>query len=148
MALLHSKLNSMEDVNMVNLREYLTGLSGLVKDSYGSYGKAIDLSLHCETEYLEIEKALPIGLIMVELISNSIKHAFENRDEGAISILVGQDSQTQKNVFDYKDDGKGFDFAVKNNKGLGLEIIRGLIDQLNGRVESNAQGGFELKMYF
>lgn len=148
MALLHSKLNGVEDINMVNLSDYLTSLSGLVKDSYGSYGKDIELSLHCETEYMEIEKALPVGLIVVELISNSIKHAFENRDEGTIGIRVWHDEEKQENVLNYKDDGKGFDFTTKNEKGLGLEIIKGLIDQLNGRIESNVKSGFELNISF
>lgn len=148
MALLHSKLDNMEEANMVNMKEYLTGLSGLVKDSYGSDGKEVELSLRCETDYLSIEKALPVGLITVELISNSIKHAFENRDRGTIHLALRRDDATKENVLDYTDDGKGFDFTVKNSKGLGLEIIRGLIDQLNGRVETHTAKGFCLRMYF
>jgi two-component sensor histidine kinase len=148
MALLHSKLNSMDEVNMVNLIDYLSGLTGLVKDSYGGSGKDIELSLHCEIEYLAIEKALPLGLIIVELMSNSIKHAFGNRSEGAIEIALKWDEANQQIQLIYKDDGSGFNFNTTSTKGLGMEIIRGLIAQLEGIVESSAENGFELKVSF
>jgi two-component sensor histidine kinase len=148
MALLHSKLNSMDEVNMVNLIDYLSGLTGLVKDSYGGSGKDIELSLHCEIEYLAIEKALPLGLIIVELMSNSIKHAFGNRSEGAIEIALKWDEANQQIQLIYKDDGSGFNFNTTSTKGLGMEIIRGLIAQLEGIVKSSAENGFELKVSF
>jgi two-component sensor histidine kinase len=148
MALLHTRLNSMDDINVVNLREYLTGLSGLVKDSYANCGNDFALNLRCNIEHMTIEKALPIGLILVELISNSIKYAFNDREEGVIKIVVEWDENLRKNILHYTDNGKGFDFHLQGRKGLGLEIIRGLIDQLYGTFETQTSNGFELKVYF
>ena len=103
---------------------------------------------HCEIEILPISKALPVGLIIVELISNSMKHAFKEQLNGIINIEIKQDDNLKKKCLHYIDNGKGFDFENVETKGLGVEITKGLIDQLNGTVETQIKKGFELKIYF
>lgn len=147
MALLHSKLNGTDEINMVKLEEYLLSLSSLVKDSYGNQNN-VALLLDCKVETMTIDKALPLGMILVELISNSIKHAFENGNAGLINVEIVDNQTIQKYVLHYRDNGKGFDYHLKERKGLGIEIIKGLIDQLNGTVETNKAFGFDLKVYF
>lgn len=146
MALLHKKLNVADHVNEVEIKRYICELSELVKGSYDSYKKKISLKLNCEVAYLSIEKALPIGLIVVELVSNSMKHAFKNQDFGVIGIEFTKEQHGM--TLHYFDDGKGFDFDKTNEKGLGQEIIKGLIDQLDGAVETKSNNGFDLKIYF
>jgi len=147
MALLHKKLNMSENVNEVELKRYVTELAELVKDSYDSRRKQVGLGINCEIEKMSIEKALPLGLIIVELVSNSMKHAFKNRTTGRIHIEVAQDSGGRNRLY-YTDNGKGFDFKGIVSKGLGLEIIKGLIDQLDGRLETGNKEGFELLVLF
>jgi two-component sensor histidine kinase len=146
MALLHTKLNVAESVNEVDLNRYVTELSELVKDSYDHHKKKISLTIKCEIEKMSIEKALPLGLIIVELVSNSMKHAFKKHHIGRIDIVITKDENINKLY--YADNGIGFDFHKPSEKGLGQEIIKGLIDQLNGKVESNSNNGFELNVYF
>lgn len=148
MALLHKKLNVAENVNEIDLKRYVNELSELVKDSYYSFKKNIQLDIQCEIENLSIEKALPLGLIIVELESNSIKHAFKKRASGMIHIEITKDPISQQKRLYYADNGNGFDFNRTDSKGLGLEIIKGLIDQLDGTVESNDRNGFELTILF
>jgi len=148
MALLHKKLNIAESVNEVDLKRYVLELSALVKDSYDHHQKKISLHITCELEKIAIEKALPIGLIIVELVSNSMKHAFKKQPIGVIHILLTQEKDLQKNKLYYADNGIGFDFKTINEKGLGIEIIKGLIGQLDARIESSQHNGFELTLYF
>jgi two-component sensor histidine kinase len=147
-ALLHKKLNVSESVNEVDLKRYITDLSELVKNSYDIKEKNISLFITCEIEILSITKALPLGLIIVELVSNSMKHAFKNQTKGIINIEITQEKNSKKNCLHYIDNGVGFDFKNVQTNGLGVEIMKGLIDQLNGTVETHLKKGFELKMCF
>ncbi|WP_028524630.1 tetratricopeptide repeat-containing sensor histidine kinase [Runella limosa] len=147
-ALLHKKLNVSESVNEVDLKRYVTDLSELVKDSYDIKEKNVSLFITCDIEILSITKALPLGLIIVELVSNSMKHAFKNQTKGIINIEINQEKNSKKNCLHYIDNGVGFDFKNVQTKGLGVEITKGLIDQLNGTVETQLKKGFELKMCF
>lgn len=146
MALLHKKLNVSDDANEVDFCRYVTELSELVKESYDSQKKKVNLNLQCEIETISIEKALPIGLIITELVSNSMKHAFKKRSIGIINLELTKNST--KNKLYYSDNGDGFDFNKNNEKGLGLEITKGLIHQLDGEIATNSENGFELMLYF
>jgi two-component sensor histidine kinase len=147
-ALLHKKLNLTDSVNDVDLRRYITDLSELVKDSYDNKFKNVSLFITCEIEILTITKALPLGLIIVELVSNSMKHAFKNQQNGIINIEITHNKNSKKNCLHYIDNGEGFDFKNVETKGLGVEIMKGLIDQLNGKIETQLKKGFELKIWF
>lgn len=146
MALLHKKLNVAENANFVDLNKYVTELSELVKESYDSHKKKVQLNVKCEIEKISIEKALPVGLIITELVSNSMKHAFKKQHIGNINIEITKDESISKLY--YSDNGSGFDFHKLSEKGLGQEIIKGLIDQLDGSVTTNKNKGFELMIYF
>ncbi|MFT3920111.1 sensor histidine kinase [Cloacibacterium sp.] len=148
MALLHKKLNLSDNANEVGLKRYVTELSELVKESYDNEKKTISVNINCEIETLSLEKALPIGLIIVELVSNSMKHAFKKRNIGIINIEITRNENTKTNQLYYADNGEGFDFNKTNEKGLGLEITKGLIDQLDGTIETKTENGFELTIYF
>ena len=147
-ALLHKKLNVSESVNDVDLKRYITDLSELVKDSYDNKVKNVSLFITCEIEIFSITKALPLGLIIVELVSNSMKHAFKSKTNGIINIEITHDENSKSNCLHYIDNGEGFDFINVETKGLGVEIIKGLIDQLSGKIETQRRNGFELKIYF
>lgn len=148
LALLHKKLDTAAHVNTIDLPLYISELAELIKNSYADDKKKINLEIQCSIEYMSLTNAQPIGLIIVELISNSIKHAFKNKEEGTIKISLTKDILTQKNKLHYTDNGTGFNFNLTAKKGLGLEIIKGLIDQLDGTIETIPNNGFELIIYF
>jgi two-component sensor histidine kinase len=75
-----------------------------------------------------------------------MKHAFKRQQIGIINIEITADDITSK--LHYSDNGSGFDFYKACEKGLGQEIIKGLIDQLDGNIETNQNNGFELMIYF
>lgn len=146
MALLHKKLNVFDNVNEVDMKKYVSDLAELVKKSYDNHKKDIKLNVNCEIGLISIEKALPIGLIITELVSNSMKHAFVKQNEGIINVqLFKMDHFYQ---LQYTDNGIGFDFTKTCDKGLGQEIIKGLIDQINGTIETQNEHGFKLIISF
>lgn len=146
MALLHKKLNVADNANDVDLKRYVAELAELVKDSYDNRQKKITLNIQCDVESISIEKALPLGLIITELVSNSMKHAFKKRSIGIIHIEISKEKNT--NQLYYADNGDGFDFNIPSEKGLGQEIIKGLIGQLDGTFEAKNNDGFALMVYF
>lgn len=148
MALLHKKLNVSENVNDIDLGKYISELAELVKDSYDNYKKKTQLHIRCTEESISIEKALPIGLIIVELVSNSMKHAFKQISVGIISIQIEKEPHSPYTRLHYSDNGCGFNFNLSNGKGLGIEIIKGLIGQLDATARSSQDNGFELTLHF
>ncbi len=147
MALLYKKLNVSEKVNDLDIGRYITELAELVKDSYTLHGKKIALNVSCSVEKLSIEKALPLGLIIVELISNSMKHAFGKQNIGIILIDLAYDA-AGKMVLSYSDNGSGFVFGAPIGKGLGMEIIHGLVEQLDATTTNENNNGFQLSITF
>lgn len=148
MALIHKKLNIGEHVNEVELKKYITELADSVANSYDIIRKKINLIITCEVEKISIEKAMPIGLILVELISNSIKYAFQDKSTGIITIAFSKEEASQQLQLYYADNGIGYDFDIQTENGLGLSIIKGLIDQLDAIVKTNHKNGFELILTF
>lgn len=148
MALIHKKLNISENVNEVNLATYIKELSDLIVDSYENLHKKVHLNLQSNIESINIEQAHPIGLILVELISNSMKYAFNKQPEGVIFISVNVEKDNQKKTLYYSDNGSGYDFYQPVEKGLGVSIVKGLIDQLDATVQTNQKNGFEISIQF
>lgn len=150
MVLLHQRLEISEDLNHIKAEKYITELAFLVRDSYVYLHKNIQITTQCYLDSLPIDHAQPLGMIMVELISNSCKHAFKNKKNGSIQIYLGYDSTKRINIFRYEDNGIGFDAEKQNNdKGLGFEIIYGLINQLNGTSKiDTSKKGFHMSIHF
>jgi two-component sensor histidine kinase len=147
MALLHKKLDVSDSVNEVDFKRYINELGELVKESYDTHKKNIELNIQTDIEIFTIEKALPLGLIITELISNSMKHAFKKRNSGRIDISIHKGDNNQY-ILSYSDNGVGFDFHTITSKGLGQEIIKGLIDQLSGKTTANSENGYHLSVVF
>ncbi len=151
MALLHKRLNIAESVNEIDLSKYIGELAELLRSSYEGQNKWVEIFVACNIKKISIEKALPIGLIVVELISNSLKHAFNKSQSGKIAISLHESTPMQKRAFHYSDSGKGFDFYKISEKGLGMEIVKGLMEQLDAQFftdNKGALGGFCLNFRF
>lgn len=148
MALLHHRLSINENINEVNIGVYLQELTSLVRESYLNLNNRVSIVTHCSIEKVNLDAALPLGLIIVELISNSIKHAFQTKVDGLIEISLWTEKLTGKKILNYTDNGKGFNFHMTDSNGLGLEIIKGLIDQLNGEARINPGDGFQIAISF
>ena len=114
---------------------------------FTSSGKEINIIHNFEAREININQAIPLGLLLNELITNSFKHAFEGRDIGNIHIDVTE--QAGFITVDYQDDGVGFDIQkFEESNTLGLTLIKTLIDQLDAEFDIDATGKFHLRLQF
>jgi two-component sensor histidine kinase/FixJ family two-component response regulator len=156
MALIHEKLYQTEDLSEINLAEYIRDLASYLFGSYRSSLQApVELKIRAEPVLLEIESAVPCGLILNELVCNALEHGFRsNRDRpddqtAEIRIELRQeDSQLSLIV---SDNGIGLpssDLGELTTQSLGLQLVSVLVGQLGGTLEICMQGGTQFKITF
>ena len=148
MAIIHEKLYESKDLSKVDLRDYINSLTHYLYLSYGvEYGR-IKLVLDIDEIYFEIEKSISFGILINELISNCLKHAFPDGRKGTIMISLKKDGN--KLEFIIKDDGKGLpgNFDISEINSLGLKLINNLTMQLNGFMEIDTVEGTAFKITF
>lgn len=130
-ALVHDMLYQNNSLSSIQLLDYIDQLGDKLKASYSNHN--IDIDVSGDEVLLHLEKAIPCGLIINELVSNSVKHAFEG-DGGNISIkLTGQGNQVQLHI---EDDGKGVDdqFELEGAETTGLVLVNTFAEQLDGEL--------------
>jgi PAS domain S-box-containing protein len=149
MALIHEKLYRSVSLNRINVRDYLQDLAEHVFESYLPQGKQIQLSCDIAPLELNIETANPCGLIVNELLSNALKHAFGDRPTGHVwlSLQPGLENQI---VLTVQDDGIGFpEHLVPGQMDtLGMELIYTLTSQLEGDLEMERNAGTCFRLMF
>ncbi|MDD1724782.1 MAG: PAS domain S-box protein, partial [Methanospirillum sp.] len=147
-ALVHEELYQSMDLDRIDYIRYLRKISRNIFDTYKVDTSRISLRLSEKTEYLTISKAVPCSLIINELISNSLKHAFPDNREGTILIeFILQDGVYH---LVYADDGIGIpeSATIKSQKTLGLELVKGLVKQLSGSVQVYRRQGTRYEITF
>lgn len=150
LALVHEKLYQSNNLSQIDIAEYVESLVPSMMRSYSlnSVHNAIELKLDVDKLFLGIERAIPFGLILNELISNSIKHAFPGGRSGTIEVtLKARDSTCELQV---SDNGVGIpqDFDVHATKTLGLHLVNSLVYQLGGTVELQRGNGTRFSVRF
>lgn len=128
-ALVHENLYAYNEALKINFQEYLGQLIPNIAKAQDT-GKSIEYDIKCEDLTVEMDEAVPLAIIINELITNSLKHAFKNKSSGKISLVM--EFEDQKRVIYYKDNGKGFDVSEKpvDPKSLGMRLIKLLAKQL------------------
>lgn len=142
MALIHQKLYQGENLAAVEMRDYFETIGKAVKDSFGKKAENIALEVDMSTIELDVDTAIPIGLISNELITNSLKHAFPNKEKGKISIRLSKEENGLLQLY-IADDGNTSEKRGNSTKerGFGSLLIRLLAIQLGGTLEqSNING--------
>ncbi|MFA6504958.1 MAG: histidine kinase dimerization/phosphoacceptor domain -containing protein [Treponemataceae bacterium] len=139
MAMVHEEIYRSGDFAEINVAEYVIRIANAV------------MSAFCPTvkrEFkeegpirLEVNEAIPCGLIVSELVMNAAKHAFLKRDGGRLDITIG--TREQEGFIEIKDDGPGFPLKIgekQSEGGIGLTIVESLLDQIHGRLEMSPAG--------
>ncbi|MGL5065906.1 MAG: PAS domain S-box protein, partial [Microcoleus sp.] len=149
MALIHEQLYQSENLDRIDLQPYVENLVANLSQSFGYYSSCICINLNVAPISLNIETAIPCGLIINELASNSLKYAFTQGREGEISINLHQIG-CQDFHLSIKDNGTGFPvgFDVENTETLGLRLVRMLTRQLDGNLTIDSQCGTCYDIYF
>jgi two-component sensor histidine kinase len=149
MALIHDQLYQSKDCARINLSEYITLLTNDLFRSYGVKAGQITLDLEIEEISLNINTAIPCGLIINELVSNALKHAFPQERHGIIKVALHSDANNQLTL-KVTDNGIGFPehSEFRATKSLGLQLINVLANQLEGTLELDRRLGTEFKITF
>lgn len=134
-ALVHENLYQSENLTTIRMKTYLEMLTQNIENSHKNEHQTIKLSLDVDDSILEIDTAIPLGLILNELITNCFKYAFKNRTFGEIYIRFHQ--KENEFVLSVQDNGIGLsaDFDVSKTKTLGMNLIRGLVRQISGKLD-------------
>jgi len=146
-SLVHQLLYQSDNFDDINIQDYINSLIENVASIYKKADKSIEIHVNANGMSLDIDKAIPLGLILNELLTNSFKYAFEGKKMGNINIDIKK-SKT-KYSFVYSDDGVGFDFSnLKATDTLGTRLITRLSHQLGANPEFKSNNGLELSFYF
>ncbi len=147
MALLHEKLYQSKDLSRINFNEYIQSLVDHLLYGYGAPGK-INVGLNIDDIYLNVDTAIPCGLIINELLSNALKHAFPDGRQGEITISFTQDGDDC--ILVITDNGIGFPSGqdFKKNGSLGLQLVDTLTNQLMGQITYDSSIGSTFNIRF
>jgi len=149
MALIHEKMYQSDDLSSIDFNSYITSLIDDLVHSYGFNSDNIETEIDVGHHTLNIETAIPLGLIINELLSNSLKYAFKNQKTGEISVKL---AYLHNKLFklDIKDNGAGFpaDIDFKKTKSLGLQLVNSLVEQLDGSIKLIKDTGTHFEIIF
>jgi two-component sensor histidine kinase len=167
MAFIHEDLYKGGNIGDLNFSLYLEKLTKNLFKTYDFMNANISLSMDIENNFLfDVDTAIPLGMIVNELISNSLKHAFPDRDKGKIQIKFCREKkwdcipyiEESKNencnstsfILTVSDDGVGVpeNFEIEDIESLGLQLVTLLIDQLDGEIELKRNNGTEFTLRF
>ena len=147
MALIHERLYQNKQFSSIDLADYIDGLSRNLLLSYSTSGR-VSLDLDLEPAHLSIDQAMPCGLILNEIISNALKHAFSDGRQGTIRIVLRMEGELVRIEASDNGDGLPEGFEDEHDGGLGLELVQLLTAQIDGRMERSSKGGVSYLLTF
>ncbi len=141
MSLIHQRLYQAEDVSLVNFKLYISDLIETLMNAYGYTADDFDLDINIDTELLDVDTVLPMGLMVNEIITNSFKYAFNKEDRPLLRIQLHNNNQQLQ--LEIADNGPGM--LIENNKyqskGFGKNLIDALVKQLRANYTLSGING-------
>jgi PAS domain S-box-containing protein len=155
MSLIHEKIYMSKDMSRINLADYIGSLANGLLVFYGITSSRITLNIDAEDDRLDIDVAAPCGLIINELVSNSLKYAFPEGRTGEINIAIRKNKSEVDGDNEYElmvsDNGVGMPESInfRKTESLGLQLVTTLAEhQLQGKIELNRANGTEFHICF
>jgi two-component sensor histidine kinase len=147
MSLIHEKLYRSKDISRVNLGEYVRNLTTYLVRSYRTDTGLVNVEIDTDEVYIGIETAVPCGLLLNELISNALKHAFPDGRNGKITILLQADDKQVTLIV--SDNGVGLsDEEAANGGTLGFQLINTLVKQMDAVMKMETIQGSKFMITF
>jgi PAS domain S-box-containing protein len=148
MAFVHESLYQTKDFSNISFREYVENISRNLVHSYASTDYPPELKLDLDDIQLNLDIAIPCGLIINELLSNSLKYAFEPKKKGKIEISIRQKEKTI--LISIADNGRGLpeNIDFRNTESLGLQLVVSLVEQINGKIKLDSKKGTKFTIEF
>lgn len=149
MAMIHERLYSHEDIDQLDFQQYVEALAGELFSAYGQNANLVRLRLETEPVFLDLNQAIPCGLILNELVSNCLKHAFPSGRSGELLVALRYDGDGSVTLR-VADDGIGLPPRLewRKTQSLGLRIVGILARQLLGTIEQEGAPGASFSLTF
>jgi two-component sensor histidine kinase len=148
MALIQELLYARNNFKEIEIKPYLEQLTKSIADSYHVAGKTITLEIGCDPLSFSLDKAIPLGLLINEMLTNAFKYAFNECESGIVEIELKQ----QRKDFRLRitDNGSGFpdDLENRKKKSMGMELIELLTEQLGGKLQVESGQGVAYSLVF
>jgi two-component system, sensor histidine kinase PdtaS len=143
-SMIHQQLYREDEVQTINFKHFIGDLVEKLQFTYNLNDKPLDIQIDIENPQLDVDKALPLGLILNELLTNSFKYAYPS--VAAPKLIVKLD----KHRFHYADNGNGSAANVEcvNNRSFGLQLIHSLSQQLRGKCRFFNEDGLAFELNF
>jgi two-component sensor histidine kinase len=148
MSFIHETIYRTADFSRLEFMDYIKTIASNLIQSYRTAGVLVDFKTEMESVGLNLDQAIPCGLIINELVSNALKYAFKGRKKGVLTIVLREENNEV--YIAVKDDGVGLpkDFAYEKNNSLGIQLVYALLDQLDATVNINQSNGTEFLIHF
>ncbi len=148
MSFIHESLYMNKNFSSVDLREYVKGLSSSLLHSYCLNPERMNVSMDVDQLTLNLDQAIPCGLIINELVSNTFKHAYPDGQDGILKISIKE--KEGRMAIMVADDGIGIseDWDLENSESLGLQLVYTLTEQLDGDIEFSGEKGTKYLITF
>lgn len=149
-SLVHQMLYKSRNLSQISISEFIHELTMLIVQRYGDSSDRISLNFNLEDQFFLLDTAIPLGLILNELLTNSFKHAFPDNRKGIISITLTNEGLS-KNTLHYSDNGIGVsdEFGFRNQNTLGLKLVYEIGErQMLGTVIMENNDGVKCKVEF
>ena len=142
MSFVHESLYQSKTLSEVNFSEYIQNISRNLFHSYSRPAGGIALRFDLEEDFLNLDTSIPCGLIINELVSNSLKYAFQGREKGVVVISFSKLADGKLKLI-VADDGIGLPegFDIENAESLGLQLVTTLVTQISGKMEIDRTNG-------
>lgn len=150
MSLIHQKLYQTKDISHIDFKDYIDTVTNYLQHSFGILGDRVMIKTDANGISLSIDNAIPAGLIINELVSNSLKHAFGDSKKGEITISLAYDKFNMEYWLIVRDSGAGMpeNFDFNNSKSFGLKLVYTLVKQMSGNIEIFSRNGTEFRIMF
>lgn len=147
MSLIHQRLYTRDNITEINIREFISDLVDSLQSAYGFGKDSITIKLDIQDELMNVDQAIPLSLIVNELVTNAFKYAYEDNDKPELTIRLTKDKTGIYLVV--ADNGKGVNIDEWKDKegSFGKELIQTFVQQLNGELSLKVDNGTQFNLY-
>jgi len=148
MSFIHETIYRTADFSRLEFMDYIKTIASNLIQSYRTAATRVDFVADMQSVGLNLDQAIPCGLIINELVSNALKYAFKGRKKGTLTVILREENDEV--ILAVKDDGVGLpkDFAFEKNNSLGIQLVYALLEQIDATMQVDQSNGTEFFMRF
>ena len=149
MALVHEKFYQSDEIGTIDFKEYAEKVCYYLRQSYLGAESKVNINIQSDQVALDMDTAMPCGLLITEIVSNSMKYAFPQNRAGEIFIRIRKEEEN-KIVIQISDNGVGMptEVSIDKSESMGLQLINALTNQLDGNLEVQRDRGTQFSITF